>query len=151
MGLETVGPEFYGYRSQTCKLGMWYSFVPCSLQNRSEPAGWKLVGPLFHGRLQVDRCTLPSRFNPWSLPPPCFHPGSLHKSRIFPARSPPRMNHIISLPSRREKYEGKYTQKRQRSYQIATSSIRCIGTRGNTRCEGHTKYLQSNFKEHCRG
>ena len=39
MGLETVGPEFYGSRSQTCRIGMWYSFVPCSLQNRSEPAG----------------------------------------------------------------------------------------------------------------
>ena len=39
------------------------------------------------------------------------------------------MNPIISLPSRKEKYEGKHTQKRQRSYQIDTSSIRCIGTR----------------------
>ena len=31
MGLETVGPEFYGYRSQTCRIGMWYSFVPVQL------------------------------------------------------------------------------------------------------------------------
>ena len=149
MRLETVGPEFYGYRSQTCRIGMWYSFVPCSLQNRSEPGGesW------------LDRCSTAGfrstgvhcRAVLTPLVPPTTLFRSLHKSRIFPARSPPRMNPIISLPSRKEKYEGKYTQKRQRSYQIETSSICCIGTRGNTRCEGNTKYLQSNFKEHCIG
>ena len=39
------------------------------------------------------------------------------------------MNPIISLPSRKEKYEGKYTKKRQRLYQIETASICCMGTR----------------------
>ena len=70
MGLETVGPEFYWYRSQTCRIGMWYSFVPCSLQNRSEPGGESWLDRCSGSRLQVDRCTLPSRFNP---PGPSHH------------------------------------------------------------------------------
>ena len=116
MGLETVGPEFYWYRSQTCRIGMWYSFVPCSLQNRSEPAGWKLVGPLLHGRLQVDRCTLPSRFNP---PGPSHHPVSklARSTNQGSSLHDPRLGWTLSYLSHQGRKNTKgSTQKRDKDY-----------------------------------
>ena len=137
IGLETVGPEFYWYRSQTCRIGMWYSFVPCSLQNRSEPGGesWldRCSGGGFRSTGVHSRAVLTPLVPPTNVFPPWLAPQIKDLPRTIHASDEPyHISPIKEGKIRREVHKGE-------TKLISDRDIIHL-LHWHKRCEGHTKY-----------
>ena len=137
MSLETVGPEFYWYRSQTCRIGMWYSFVPCSLQNRGASrvkVGWTAARA--HGFRSTgvhSRAVLTPLVPPTTLFQSWLAPQIKDLPRTISALDEPY--HISPIKEGKIRRE---VHKKETKIISDRDSVHLL--HGHKRCEGHTKY-----------